>query len=327
MRGPSKDHYATLGVSRKAGPEELRRAYRRLAQRWHPDKNPGDADAENRFKMINEAYSVLSDPSRRAKYDLFGFDPTPWRVDLRNVGSSPLARAVLRVLGRVGGIRVPRDPEDDLTVRVDVPITLEEAVFGTKKTVRHPRREECDRCGGTGDRYRTPPPFCARCGGSGVESVPFPIAGVEFVCSNCGGTGRPPRDACPACGGSGSRPIEAETAIEIPPGRAHGDEICVRERGNFVPGRGRGRLVATVAIAPHPVFSRNGLDITCEVEIPFEHAWNGTTTVVPGIYGPLRVKVPPGTKDGISLRLRGRGIRAAAGARPGDQYVRVIVRS
>ncbi|MBI5528310.1 MAG: J domain-containing protein [Deltaproteobacteria bacterium] len=327
MGRPSKDHYATLGLSRKAGPEELRRAYRRLAQRWHPDKNPGNAAAEDRFKELSEAYSVLSDPSRRAKYDLFGFDPFPWRIDFRGVESSPLARALLRVLDGLAGIRVARDPEDELTVRVDVPVTLEEAVLGAKKKVRHNRREECARCGGTGERLRTPPPFCPRCGGSGVESMPVPIAGVEFVCRACGGAGRTPRDACLSCGGFGSRPRPTETDVAIPPGVAHGDEVRVEGKGNFVRGRGRGRLVARLAILPHPVFTPNGLDISCEVEIPFERAWKGTTVLLPGLFGLLRVMIPPGTRTGQTLRLRGKGIRTADRARAGDQFVRILVRS
>lgn len=322
-----KDHYATLGVSRRAGPDELRRAYRRLAKQWHPDKNPGDTAAEDHFKELNEAYSVLSDPSRRAKYDLFGFEPSPWRIDLRGIESTPIGRVLLKTLGGLAGIRTAHESEDEGAVRVRVPLTLEDAVLGTTRKVRFNRLDACAGCSGTGDRSGLLPPYCPRCGGQGVETPPFAIPGLEFVCRACGGAGRVTGDPCRKCGGRGSVARPADARVTIPAGAGHGDELRVVGEGHHLRGRARGPLIATIDAVPHPVFSRKGLDITCVVELPLQCAWKGTVAMVPGLLQPLKVTIPPGTRDGTALRLRGKGMPDPVGNRFGDQYVRVVTRS
>jgi len=319
------NYYRTLDVPRDADPGELRRAYHRLAHRWHPDKNPGDAAAEDRFKEINEAYTVLSDPSRRAKYNLFGHAERAWRGGFPDVSRTPMMAFILRTFGALGGFRPAGDPDGRLDAKVALAVSLEEAALGGVRRVAYRRNDPCGMCAGTGERGGRMPAACPSCGGTGLHFTPVQLPGVEFLCRTCDGAGFRVEHPCAACGGHGVAPADAEATVDLPTGAGTGDVLRIKAAGHAGRGGARGDLVAVVGVREHPVFTRAGLDVSCEVELPSRTAWGGDEIEVPGLYGRLSLRIPPGTRHGQTFRLRGRGIRNAAGA-AGHQYVRVLVR-
>lgn len=320
-----RDYYRTLGVGRDAGPHDIRRAFRRLAHIWHPDKNPGDTAAEDRFKEINEAYTVLSDTSRRAKYDLFGRDSRAWRSGFPDVSQAPVVGFILRTVGTLAGFRPVGDPDGRLDAKVAIALSLEAAALGSSIEVGYRRDEPCPPCMGTGERGTTMPGACPSCGGTGINFTPVRVPGVEFLCRACAGSGFRVEFPCAVCGGRGARPADATASVPVPPGTGTGDILRVTGAGHAGRGGRRGDLVVVVSARPHPVFKREGLDVSCEVEIAAARAWRGGAIDVPGLNGRLTLTVPPATRHGQTFRIRGRGIKTAAGD-AGHQYVRVLVR-
>ncbi|MBC7338559.1 MAG: molecular chaperone DnaJ [Firmicutes bacterium] len=325
-----RNYYEILGVGRDASPDEIKKAYRRLARQYHPDANPGDPTAEEKFKQINEAYAVLSDPEKRARYDAYG--EVGGAADL----GSPFAGIqdlfdMFFGTGRPRGPR-PREPKRGADLRLDLDITLEEAFSGVEKELEVPRVERCPICDGTGARPGSPPATCSRCRGTGqVETVSDSLLG-RFVsirtCPTCGGEGTVVTDPCPDCGGLGRVRRVRHIRVKVPAGADSGLRLRLAEEGE--PGtRGGppGDLYVDIHVRPHRFFRRDGDDLHCEVTVSFIQAALGTLLEIPTLDGSARVKVPEGTQPGAVVRLRGAGMPRLRGGGRGDLHVHLDVRT
>jgi molecular chaperone DnaJ len=333
MRG-FKDYYAILGVPRNATEKEIKAAYRKLARQYHPDVNPGDKQAEEKFKEINEAYQVLSDPEKRAAYDRYGeqwqayqrmreqygagFDSAHWGTEMP-FGFESFADFIEQLLhgGRathMGFRAVPHDIEHTLE------ISLDEAIRGTTRTIRLNMEEPCPRCHGTGESSERRQ-SCPACGGRGRRR--FSLLGVEMPCDECGGTGRIGAP-CSQCGGAGVVHRTRTLTVTVPPGVAEGQRL--RLAGEGAPGSDgrRGDLYLRIKIAPDPRFERQGNDLYTEVEVDYLTAILGGEVDVPTPSGTVKMKIPPGTQSGTRFRLAGKGVPLAGGQR-GDLYARVRI--
>jgi molecular chaperone DnaJ len=331
-----QDYYATLGVARDAKAEDLKKAYRKLAMQYHPDRNPGDKQAEARFKEISEAYDVLKDDQKRAAYDRFGHAAF-------ETGGSPGAGAGgfdfgagglgdifdqmfgEFVGGRRGGGRGPRAGAD---LRQGVEIDLAQAFHGTKVTLRVPTRVTCDACGGTGAEDRKAgAETCPTCGGAGKVRAQQGFFVIERTCATCGGAGRVIRNPCRVCRGTGTVARERSLQVTIPAGVEDGTRIRLAGEGEAgANGAPAGDLYVHIAIKPHPLFQREGANILCRVPLRMTQAALGAEIDVPVIDGSrAKVKIPPGTQTGDQFRLRGKGFSVLRSAARGDMYIQVVV--
>lgn len=328
-----RDYYEILGVDRNATQEEIKRAYRKKALQYHPDRNPGDPEAEEKFKEAAEAYEVLSDPEKRALYDRYGHEGLKgvfreggftWSdfthaSEFEDILGDFLRGTIFGDLFGFGRER-PRRGED---IKVTVRLTLEEIARGTDRKIRVRRTKVCEACGGAGGTTRP----CPTCGGMGqVRRVSRSFFG-EFVsvttCPQCRGTGQVLDRKCSVCKGRGSVEVEETIVVHIPPGVSSGNYIPIRGRGNSGPG-GTGDLRVYIEEEEHEYFERRGRDILYDLPISFSQAALGAEVEVPTLTGKARVKIPPGIQSGKVLRLRGKGLPDLDGRR-GDQLVRVIV--
>jgi len=331
MATAKRDYYEVLGVRRNAGPEELKRAYRKLAMQYHPDRNNGDKTAEDRFKEVGEAYAVLSDPERRHRYDSFGhaaegmpdmgfsFDSAFDLFDMFFGGQSARRR------GRTGPVK-----GSDLRMTID--LTFEEAVFGGSRTVDVPRAGTCTECKGTGAKPGTSVTQCATCGGAGqvrrsVQTVFGQMASVN-TCPRCHGEGRVVDDPCPRCHGQGR--VEERRSIEVTIPAGVDEDVTLRLAGEGEVGpRGgpAGDLYLGFRVRPHPELVRHGQDILFELPVTVTQAVLGDTITVPTVDGEHQVEVPPGTQPGRQIKLAGLGVPHIRSRRRGDQIcvVRVVV--
>jgi molecular chaperone DnaJ len=332
-----RDYYETLGVSRGASADEIKSSYRRLARQHHPDVNPGDDGAEARFKAINEAYEVLSDPSKRRNYDQFG------HAGVEPGGGSGADFGFAGGMGGFGDIfdmffgsggreygRAASGAERGSDLRYDLEITLEEAAFGAEKTVPIARLETCGRCSGTGQKEGTTPETCGTCRGSGqVRATQNTFLGTFSTvtsCQRCGGAGRIVHDPCTGCNGSGRERKTRKFPIKIPAGVEHGARIRFSGEGEGgIRGGGSGDLYVVVHLQPHPVFERHGRDIACEVGVSFAKAALGGKIEVPTLDGKEILHIPEGTQPGDVFRLRGKGMPEIGRHVRGDQHVIIQV--
>jgi molecular chaperone DnaJ len=333
-----RDYYEILGVSRDAGPEEIKKAYRQMAMKHHPDRNPGDTAAEEKFKEAAEAYEVLADAEKRTLYDRYGHDGVKgggrggfegFDFDL-----SDALRTFMDGFGGFGDFfgssrqRSGQEKGNDIQVRIL--ITLEEAAQGVEKKIRLKRQVHCDACGGTGSKSASGLQTCPVCHGSGqVRQVSRSFLG-QFVniapCRNCGGAGRIVKDPCAACGGAGRRRTEAAVNIRIPAGAATGNYITIRGEGDAGPAGGvDGDLYAVIEEKAHDRFERHGDDIVCDLKIGLHQAVLGGEVEVPTLAGKAKLFIEAGTQPGKILRMRGKGIPHLHGNGNGDQLVRVDV--
>ena len=302
------DHYRILGVDRDASQEEIKRAYRRLAREYHPDANPDDPAAEERFKQITHAYDVLSDPAKRRNFDTFGDEKaqSPGFGDIG--GISDLFSAFF---GGVGGTRGPSNRGSDVLAEVE--LTLEEAAEGTEREVEVPTLVECDTCDGTGAAPGTYPSRCGQCGGTGelrvVRRTMLGNVMTASPCGRCGGTGQEITTPCDSCEGSGRVRRVEKLTLRIPPGIEDGAQLRVTGRGQAgVRGGRSGDLYVAIAIAEHPIFRRAGDDIACEVLVPMTVAALGGSVEIPTLEGSETIEIKPGTQSGEVVRLRNRGM-------------------
>lgn len=335
-----RDYYEVLGVPRTASEADIKKAFRQLARKYHPDANPNDPTAEEKFKEINEAYEVLSDPEKRSRYDQFGHAAGPagpgggfTGTDFGGFNGFGGFEDIFDAF--FGGTRAqarPRGPERGADLRYDLDITFEEAAFGTEKEIEFHRIENCSKCDGSGARPGTSPKTCRVCGGTGqVQTTQTTMFG-RFVslrtCDHCRGEGRVVEDPCPDCRGLGRvRRLRAVT-VKIPPGVDNESRLRLTGEGEAgARGGPPGDLYVVLTVKPHPVFSRSGDDVLCDVEIGFALASLGGEIPVPTLDGDVVLKIPEGTQSGSVFRLKGRGIQRLRGYGRGDQHVKVIVRT
>lgn len=341
MADNKRDYYEVLGVDRGASEDELKKAYRKAAKKYHPDLNPGDAEAEKNFKEVNEAYEVLSDSEKRSRYDQFGHagvDPNfgagggyggGYSTDFGDLGdifSSFFGG------GFGGGSRRsdPNAPRRGNDAAAGVNISFEEAAKGCKKTVKVTKIETCDECGGSGAEEGTKAKTCPVCHGSGqvtsAQRTPFGVFQTQSVCNNCHGSGKVIENPCKRCNGKGRIRHTVEETIEIPAGIDDGQVINIRGKGDSGVNGGRsGDLRVTVNVRPHPIFQRDGYDVYCEVPITFVEAALGADITVPTLDGKVKFTIHEGTQPGDEFKLKGKGIQRLNYSGKGDQYVKIVV--
>ncbi|MFZ5890961.1 MAG: molecular chaperone DnaJ [Myxococcota bacterium] len=317
-----RDPYEVLGVDRSASEAELKAAFRKLAAQHHPDKNPGDNGAAQRFKDINQAYQILSDPQKRAAYDRFGDSAfRPGGMPATDfAGIEDLFGDLLGAFGFKNG--------DKGSIRKTLQLSFEEAAHGCEKEITYERVDLCVRCHGGGGEPGSRSETCASCGGRGkvrFQQALFPIA-VERACSRCRGSGKIPTSPCHGCQGSGLGKATRRLEVQIPAGIEAGSVQSVDGAGNRMRAdRPAGDLELVVEVAPHPFFRRVGDDIVCKIPISYSQAALGGEVEVPTLDGNVRLRVPPATQVGNVLRLRGKGIAHRVRSGHGDQLVEVTI--
>ena len=314
----SADYYQTLEVERSATQEEIKKAYKRLALKYHPDRNEGDPSAEQQFKEVSEAYRVLGDADRRAHFDRFGVagdeDDLFHEVDIATV-----AEFFENIFGDVFGRR--RKNGRDLSFELEV--DFEEAALGVTKNITVPRPIQCETCDGIGAAKGTSPEACSACNGRGEVRYQQGLFVLTRTCRSCNGRGHIVTTPCEDCNGSGRRTIKEKLSVRLPPGTDEGQRRTIKGHGEIGPD-GPGDLIVHVHIAPHQHFTRQGHDVSCAVSISFPQAALGDEIKVPTIDGEVQMKLRPGTQPGQMYKLRGKGIPRLGGSR-GDQLVRVDV--
>ena len=344
MPEQKRDYYEVLGVSKGASDDEIKKAYRKLAKKYHPDVNPGDQAAEAKFKEVNEAYSILSDKEKRARYDQFGHagvDPNYGAggpgggfgfdmgdIDLGDIFGSFFGGG----FGGFGGSSSTRrnGPQKGESLRANLTITFEEAAFGCEKEINLNRSEECEACHGSGCEPGTTAETCPDCRGTGVVRVQQRTGGFAFsstaACARCRGTGKIIHSPCKACSGSGSVKKSKRVTVSIPAGIDDGQTFLVRGQGDHGINNGpAGDVAVTVTVRPDPLFERDGFNIWCEVPITYTQAVLGDEITVPTVDGKVSYTVPEGTQSGTVFRLRNKGVSYVNGGGRGDQYVKVSI--
>jgi molecular chaperone DnaJ len=320
-----RDYYEVLGVTRAASDGEIATAYRRLAIKYHPDKNPGDQEAIERFKEAAEAFEVLNDPDKRSRYDRFGHAGVNGNRGHQFHDVEDIFSAFGDIFGDLfgGGRNRPRKGRD---VRCDVTLTLHEAAQGVTKTVEFQRHETCESCQGSGAAKGSRREVCSYCRGQGRVIQAAGIVRMQTTCPKCHGEGSTVKNPCPACRGSGQRLKKVVTEVEIPPGVD--DEMRVRITGQGEPspnGGPPGDCYCFITVLPHPLFERDGQNLVCRVPITYSQAALGTTLEVPTLAGRGELEVPAGTQSGQVFRLGGQGMPDPRRRGLGDLLVQVLI--
>ncbi len=332
-----KDLYEALGLQKGASDEEIKKAYRKLAKKYHPDLNPGDKTAEEKMKEVNAAYEILSDPEKKARYDQFGHagvDPSYGGgggqysgfedFDLGSIFDSFFG-------GGMGGGQTRRSgPRKGESIRASVTLTFEEAAFGCQKQITVNRVETCPDCGGSGAKAGTSAETCPDCHGTGqIKTTQRTILGMMSTsspCSRCRGTGKIIKDPCPSCRGAGSLRKQRMITVQIPAGIDHGQTISVRGEGNAGQNGGpAGDIFVTVNVTPHEIFKRRGQDVMVELPVTFVQAALGAELEAPSIDGKISYNMPEGTQPDTVFRIRGKGIPNLNGRGRGDQFIKVKI--
>jgi molecular chaperone DnaJ len=327
------DYYEVLGVTRTATDVELKAAYRKLALQHHPDRNPGDSDAEERFKECSEAYQVLSDPQKRAAYDRFGhagvsaagFDGNPFG-GAQDIGD--IFGDIFGEMFNIGGNRRPSRTQKGRDVRHDLTIEFEDAVFGKETKITVHRAEGCKDCRGTGTATGRGPSTCPHCQGRGQVRYQQGFFSIARTCAHCAGTGTVITDPCTACRGEGRVERAHEMTVTIPAGVEDGTRIRYQaegDAGRF--GGGNGDLYIVLRVRPHKFFERDGNDLHCIIPVSFPQAALGTEINLVTLDGPARLKVPEGTQSGQEIRIRGRGVPFLNEHGRGDLVAQIVVRT
>ncbi len=332
-----RDYYEVLGVDKNADADTLKKAYRQLAKKYHPDANPGDAAAAEKFKEINEAYAVLSDPEKRKQYDQFGHAAFEQggMGGFNGFEGGFSSDMFDDLFGGIFGSRSRRprsanEPMRGANTRASVNISFEEAVFGCEKELELNLRESCPTCGGNGAKPGTSPESCSRCGGTGriiaqQQSI-FGMMQTETTCPNCRGEGRIIKEKCSNCRGTGTIMRKQKIKVTIPAGIDNGMSVRVREKGEpGVNGGPRGDLMVQVNVSRHPLFQRDGVDLYSTVSIPFTKAALGGKVRVKTVDGEVEYEIKSGTQTDTRIRLRGKGVPSLRGGGRGDQYVTLVV--
>ena len=341
MAEQKRDYYEVLGVSKGASEDEIKKAYKKMARKYHPDLNPGDKSAEEKFKEVNEAYEVLSDADKRARYDQYGHAGVDPNFGAGGFGGGFDGGFDFSDLGDIfgsffgggfgGGRRTnPNAPQRGESIRMAVTISFEEAAFGCEKEVTVERYEACDTCHGSGCAPGTSPEVCPDCHGTGTVQVrrqtPMGVFATSSPCPKCGGKGRIIHQPCKDCRGSGMMRKKKTIQASIPAGIDNGQTISIRGQGNAGRNGGpAGDLLITITVRPHELFRREGTSVLCEAPITFTQAVLGAELEIPTIDGKVKYTLPEGTQSGTTFRLKGKGIPSINGRGRGDQYVTVYI--
>ena len=347
MAEQKRDYYEVLGVSKDADQDTIKKAYRQLAKKYHPDVNPGDKEAEAKFKEASEAYGILSDPEKKAQYDKYGhaaFEPGgagAGGYNYQNMNMDDIFGNFSDIFGDLfgGGSRrysnyggqANNSPMRGANVRATARITFEEACFGTSKEIEISYKDECPHCHGSGARAGTSPETCSKCGGSGQvvyqrQSL-FGVTREISPCPDCGGTGQVIREKCPNCRGTGYNDTKKRISVSIPAGIDDGQSIRISGKGEpGVNGGDRGDLLVQVIVARHPIFQRDGTDLYSTMGISFTTAALGGNIKVKTIDGDVMFNIKPGTQTDTRIRLKGKGVPHLRNKKNrGDQYTTLVV--
>ncbi|WMJ82314.1 molecular chaperone DnaJ [Clostridium sp. MB40-C1] len=333
----NKDYYEVLGISKGASEDEIKKSYRKLAMKYHPDRNPGDKEAEEKFKDINEAYQVLSDPEKKSQYDRFG--TTDFNGGFGGAGGFDFSGGMGgfedifdSFFGGFGGFssRRKNGPERGEDIEYTLNLTFEEAVFGVEKEISLSKNEKCETCNGTGAKPGTNSKTCDKCNGTGQvryqRNTPLGSFVSTATCDKCSGSGKIITDPCHTCHGKGTVRKNKKIKIKIPAGVDTGNVLPLRGQGE--PGKNggpSGDLYINIRVSPHKFFKRKGFDIYVEQHISFARAALGVELEVATVDGDVKYKVPAGTQSGTVFRLKGKGITRVNGHGRGDEYIKVIV--
>lgn len=338
-----RDYYEVLGLSKGATPEEIKKAYRKLAMKYHPDYNPGDKTAEEKFKEINEANEILSDPEKRQRYDQYGFagvDPNygagqggygAGGVDLNDIFGDLFGGGFGGFSGfGSGSSRNANGPRKGRDLRVNLTLDFGEAVHGCTKKIQLGRQKICEKCGGSGAEKGTSPETCPDCGGRGFvvrqQRTPFGVMQTQQPCQRCGGKGQIIKTPCKECRGTGKTTQRSTLEVKIPAGINDEQSIALRGQGDAGSNGGpSGDVIVTVTVRPDSIFQRDNYDIWVNVPITYTQAVLGADITVPTVDGKVEYTIPEGTQSGTKFRLRGKGVQYVNGRGRGDQYVVVTV--
>ena len=331
-----RDYYEILGVDKSADETSIKKAYRQLAKKYHPDMNPGDAEAEVKFKEVNEAYDILSDPDKKAKYDQYGhaaFDPASgggagfggfgdFGFDINDIFSS--------FFGGGGGSSRRNGPVRGSNITVRLTLTFEEAVFGCKKEITYQKVQKCAECSGTGAAKGTSPKTCDHCRGTGYVTVQqrtmMGMMQTRRECDHCKGTGKIVETPCGECKGSGYTRVAKKLEVNIPAGIDDGQQIGLRGQGSDgANGGGPGDLNIIISVRPHAVFERDGYDLYLEEPITYAEATLGAEIEIPTLEGNQKLEIPEGTQTGTTFTLRGKGVQQVNSKNRGNLHVTVVV--
>ena len=341
MADDKRDYYEVLGVDKSVSDDELKKAYRKAAKKYHPEINPGDKEAEQKFKEVNEAYEVLSDKEKRARYDQFGHAGVAPNYGAGAGGYGGGFTGDFGDLGDIfnsffgggfGGGRQsnPNAPRRGNDTAAAVNLSFEEAAKGCRKTVKVTKIDNCKECGGSGAEKGSTPKTCPVCHGTGqvsaTQRTPFGVMQTQKVCDNCHGRGKIIDKPCHTCAGKGRIRHTVEQTVDIPAGIDDGQVINLRGGGDAGANGGpAGDLRINVNVRPHPIFERNGYDVYCEIPITFAQAALGDEIVVPTLDGKVKFTIHEGTQPGDEFKLRGKGIQRLNYAGKGDEYVKITV--
>lgn len=339
MPQSKRDYYEVLEIGKEATDTDIKKAYRKLAKQYHPDVNPGDKNAEAKFKEINEAYEVLSDQQKKARYDQYGHagvDPNSFGGagagfgDFDFGGIGDIFESFFGGGGFGRSSRSRSGPQKGADLKYSIQLTFEEAAFGVEKEITISRHENCSNCSGTGAKPGTSPQTCKHCNGTGQvqykQSTPFGQFVNVKTCDVCRGDGKIITDPCPSCNGKGKVKNTVKRNIDIPAGIDDGQTISMRGEGEpGSKGGPAGDVYITVAVKPHAIFKRQGNDVVCEMPITFVQAALGAELEVPTLDGKVKYSIPEGTQTGSIFRLKSKGIPYLRGNGRGDQYVKVEI--
>ncbi|MCF8009440.1 MAG: molecular chaperone DnaJ [Halanaerobiales bacterium] len=330
-----KDYYEILGVSRDADQKEIKKAYRKLAKKHHPDMNDGEEKASEKFKEISEAYEILSDPDKRKRYDQYGhsgINEDDFNFDDFARGGFGGFEDIFDMFfgGGMGGMNRRRGPQRGRDLQYKLKITFKEAAFGTKKKITIPRTEECPKCDGTGAETKSDIKTCSKCNGQGqirvTQQTPFGQFAQTKRCDRCGGSGKIIDNPCSNCGGTGKVKRRRKLTINIPAGVNTGSKLRMANEGEAgEKGASDGDLYIILQVESHQLFDRKGDDIYCEVPINFVQAILGDEIKVPTLDGKVKFNIPNGTQPGTTFRLKNKGINHLNRIGKGDQYIKAKV--
>lgn len=340
-----RDYYEVLGVQKSASADEIKKAYRSLARKYHPDLHPDDADCAEKFKEVNEAYEILSDPSKKERYDQFGHAGVDPNYGGGGFGGGAGGFNPFGDMGDIfenlfgggfggfssgGGRSRANAPRRGQDIEVTATIDFMEACTGVKHDVKISRQEKCPDCNGSGAAAGSTPQTCPECNGMGQVKVgqrtPFGVISSQKVCSKCGGKGKIVSNPCTKCGGNGRVRTSKTLSVDIPAGIDDGQVLRVTGQGDSgLNGGPNGNLNVTVRVKSHPIFERDGYDVHCEIPISYAQAVMGDELIVPTIDGQVKYSISEGTQSGTVFRLKGKGIKKLQRSDRGDQYVKVYV--